>query len=59
MGLFDKAKDLAAEHADKIEDAIDKAAEVVDDKTGGKHAERIDKGAQTVKGLVRKLDSKG
>jgi hypothetical protein len=41
--FFDKAKDLAREHGDKIDQALDKAAEVVDQKTGGKHSDTIDK----------------
>ena len=52
MGLFDKAKELAGQHADKVGDAIDKVADVVDEKTGGKYAEQIDKGAEAAKGLV-------
>ena len=52
MGLFDKIKDLADEHADKVEGAIDKVAEVVDDKTGGKYSEHIATGADKAKQLV-------
>ena len=52
MGLFDKIKDLADGHADQVEDAIDKVADVVDDKTGGKYSEQIEKGAEKAKGLV-------
>ena len=52
MGLFDKAKELAGQHADKVSDAIDKAADVVDEKTGGKYADQIDKGAEAAKGYV-------
>jgi hypothetical protein len=52
MGLFDRAKKLAEEHADKVEQAIDKVADVVDDKTGGKYADQIDKGAEAAKGFV-------
>jgi uncharacterized protein YllA (UPF0747 family) len=52
MGLFDKVKDLAGQHADKVSDAIDKVADVVDDKTGGKYADQIDKGAEAAKGFV-------
>lgn len=52
MGLFDKIKGLAGQHADKVEGAIDKAADVVDEKTGGKYSEHIDKGAETAKGFV-------
>lgn len=52
MGLFDKAKDLVGDNADKIEDAIDKAAEVADDKTGGKHTDKIDAAADKAKDLI-------
>ena len=52
MGLFDKVKDLAGQHADKVEGAIDKVADVVDEKTGGKYADQIDKGVEAAKGLV-------
>jgi ABC-type transporter Mla subunit MlaD len=52
VGLFDKAKELAGQHADKVGDAIDKVADVVDDKTGGKYADQIDKGAEAAKGFV-------
>ena len=43
MGLFDKAKKLAEDNKDKIADGVDKATDVVDDKTGGKHTEHLDK----------------
>ena len=56
--LFDQAKNLLEENADKIEGAVDKLAEVVDEKTGGKHKDRIDKGADqaknAIKGFVKK-----
>ena len=52
MGLFDKAKELAGQHADKVEQAIDKAADVVDEKTGGKYGDKLDKGAEAAKGYV-------
>ncbi len=43
MGFLDKAKDLLAQNADKVESAIDKAGEFVDDKTQGKYADAIHK----------------
>ncbi len=52
MGFLDKAKELAGQHADKVEQAIDKAADMVDEKTGGKYADQIDKGAESAKGFV-------
>jgi len=45
MGMFDKAKDMAAEHPDAVDQGIDKGADFADEKTGGEHGEQIDKGA--------------
>jgi hypothetical protein len=52
LGFLDKIKGMAGQHADKVEGAIDKVAEVVDDKTGGKYADQIDKGAEAAKDFV-------
>ena len=52
MGLFDKAKELAGQHADAVGDAIDKVADAVDERTGGRYAEQIDKGADAAKRVV-------
>ncbi|HJP65086.1 MAG TPA: antitoxin, partial [Actinomycetota bacterium] len=32
MGFLDKAKDLLGKHEEKVEDAIEKVADLVDDK---------------------------
>ncbi len=49
MSAFDKAKDVAGkvedvteEKVDKLGDLIDKAADKLDEKTGGKHADKIE-----------------
>ncbi|MGI5242542.1 antitoxin [Dactylosporangium sp. CA-139066] len=42
--FFDKVKDLADQHDDKVDQALEKIGDVVDDKTGGKYTEHIDKG---------------
>jgi hypothetical protein len=52
MGLLDKAKDLLGKHEEKVEGALDKVAEVVDDKTGGKYTDKIDKGVDAAKDFV-------
>jgi hypothetical protein len=52
MGLLDKAKDLLGKHEEKVEDALDKVADVVDDKTDGKYADKIDKGVDAAKGFI-------
>ncbi|GGF55427.1 hypothetical protein GCM10011519_31630 [Marmoricola endophyticus] len=49
MGIFDKAKDFAQENADKVSDAVDKAADFADEKTGGKYSDKIDKASDFVK----------
>lgn len=53
MGLMDKLKGLTGkkgkatevveEHGDKVAEAVDKATDVVDDKTGGKFTDQLDK----------------
>ncbi|ANS78514.1 hypothetical protein SGUI_1118 [Serinicoccus hydrothermalis] len=43
MGFMDKAKDLAGEHDEKIDEGIEQGGDFVDDKTGGEHSEHVDK----------------
>ena len=56
MRFLDKfkkqAQDLAEDHGDKIENGIDKVAEIADDKTGGKYSDQIDSGADKAKDVV-------
>jgi hypothetical protein len=52
MGFRDKAKDLLGKHEEKVEGAIDKVAEVVDEKTGGKYTDKIETGVEKAKDLV-------
>ena len=37
----DKVKDVTEEKVDKLGDLIDKAADKLDEKTGGKHSDKI------------------
>ena len=43
MGFLDKAKDLMAKNADKVDTAINKAGDIVDQKTQSKYASTVDK----------------
>ena len=52
MGIFDKAKDLLGQHSDKVDQGIDKLADVVDQRTGGQHGSRIDQAAEQIKGKL-------
>ena len=62
MGFLDDAKAKLTEavdkHGDKVADGIDKAAELLDDKTGGRHADKIATGAEKAKDALDKLDGK-
>ncbi|MVU79142.1 hypothetical protein GPX89_18060 [Nocardia sp. ET3-3] len=51
-GLVGKGKEVAAQNAEKIEQAVDKAGQVIDEKTGGKFSSQIDKGAEAVKNAI-------
>jgi hypothetical protein len=57
-GMFSKGTEMAAEHEDKIQDGIDKVADMADDKTGGKYSDQIDSGAEKAKEVVEGLDDK-
>ena len=57
MGFLDKAKDALQGKGDEAADLIDKAADAVDDKTGGKHTDKIDTAADKAKDLVDKIDT--
>jgi hypothetical protein len=42
--FIDKARDLAAQHDDKVDQALDRAGDEVDERTGQKYTEQIDRG---------------
>lgn len=60
MGFLDDAKaklgDAVHKHGDKISGGIDKAATTIDQRTGGKHAAKIDSGAAKAKEALQRLD---
>lgn len=59
MGIGDfveKAKDLASENKDKVKDGIEKAGDLIDEKTGGKYSGQVDKGQEAAEDFVEGLD---
>jgi hypothetical protein len=54
--MFDKAKDLLGEHADKVDQGIDKLGDLVDEKTGGQHVDKVDTAQEKLKEQLRQLD---
>jgi antitoxin protein of toxin-antitoxin system len=53
MGIFDKAKDALSQHSEHVDTAIDKAGDLVDERTGGRYAEHVDKGQDLASDRVR------
>ena len=58
MGIFDNIGEQVAQHGETIDQAIEKGAEFIDEKTGGKHSEQINQAADFVKDKVDNLASK-
>ncbi|WP_246123817.1 antitoxin [Nocardia bhagyanarayanae] len=52
--LAAKAMDLAEQNADKVDTVIDKAGDLVDEKTGGKFAGHVDTAQDAAKKAIRK-----
>ena len=59
MSLFDNLKDkaekLIKEHGDQVESGLDKAAALVDDKTGGKYTDKIERATDAAHSAVDKM----
>ena len=55
MGFVDKIKGFLGGHKDEAKQEVDKAATVVDEKTGGAHSEQITSEADQAKDTIEKL----
>lgn len=53
MGIFDKAKDALSEHSEHVDTGIEKAGDMVDERTGGKFTEHVDQGQDFASDRVR------
>jgi MT0933-like antitoxin protein len=51
--LKDKAKDILGQHADQADKGIDKAREIIDDKTAGKYTEQLTSASDKAKETYR------
>lgn len=51
--LANKAKDLAQQNADKVDTVIDKAGDLVDQKTDGKYSDKVDSAQDAAKKAIR------
>ena len=56
MGLLDMIKGALQGASKHVETGIDKAADVIDDQTGGAHTDTIQGAADKAKDIANKLD---
>ncbi len=56
MGLLDKIKSLISGNADKVKDGVDKAGDMVDEKTGGKYTDKIEAAEEKIADVIDKAD---
>jgi hypothetical protein len=52
---FKRGQKMAAENKDAAKEGVDKAGDFIDEKTGGAHAEHVDKGQDMAKDYIEKL----
>ena len=56
MGILHKVKGLVGKHETQVKNGIDKVAQTADEKTGGKHTDKIASAAEKAKAQVDKLN---
>ncbi|HKE74536.1 MAG TPA: antitoxin [Acidimicrobiales bacterium] len=59
MGFMDKVKGMLSGHRDQADQGIDKGGDMLDDRTGGKYADKVDKGQDAAHDALRKMDDGG
>ncbi|MCW2912477.1 MAG: hypothetical protein JWN52_545 [Actinomycetia bacterium] len=52
MSIVDKVKEMLGQNVDKAKGAVDKAGDMIDEKTGGKYADKVDKAQEQAKKFV-------
>jgi len=57
-GFMDKAKNLADQHDEQVDQGLEKAGDVADQKTGGGHAEQIDRGGDMAQERTGESDTR-
>jgi len=59
MSMMDKMKQFLGKHGDKVDKAVEKAGNMVDDRTGGKYADKVDKAQEQAKKTAGKWGEEG
>jgi MT0933-like antitoxin protein len=59
VGLMDKVRAMLGQHDEKVDQGIDKAGDVVDDRSDGTHAAHVDKAQDAAKDGSDKVTREG
>ena len=59
MSIVDKVKELLGQHSDKVDEAVDKTGDMLDEKTGGKYADKVDKAQEQAKKAADRWGEEG
>jgi antitoxin protein of toxin-antitoxin system len=59
MPIVDKVKELLGQHGDKAERGIDKAGDMINDKTGGKYRDKVETAEQKAKDMLGQDSRRG
>jgi hypothetical protein len=52
MSIIDKFKEMLGQHGDKAERGIDKAGNMINDKTGGKYSDKVESAQDKAKDML-------
>jgi MT0933-like antitoxin protein len=59
MGIVDKAKQMFSGHSDQAKTGVDRGADELDERTGGKYGDKIDMGAEKAKDGMDSMSKSG
>jgi uncharacterized protein YjbJ (UPF0337 family) len=59
MSIMTKVKELLGQHGDQVDKAVDKAGDMLDKKTGGKYADKVDMAQEQAKKAADRWGEEG
>lgn len=59
MSIVDKVKQMLGQHPGQAKKGVDKTGDMLDDKTGGKHADKVDKAQEKADDFIDRSGEPG
>jgi hypothetical protein len=59
MSIVGKVKEFLGHHGDQVDKVVDKAGDMIDEKTGGKYADKVDKAQEQAKKTAAQWGEEG